>query len=58
MDERVFAGFYGEFSWWGAHVSLFVPIGFEAAVDAADKHVVPEVELPPIVEQWVFYVFL
>lgn len=58
VDEGVLGCTRGELSGGGAHVPLLVPVPLHPSIHAAHQHVVAQVELPPVVEQWVLDVLL
>lgn len=52
------AGFQSVLGTCGANIAVTVPISLHDAVAAVQHHVVPDIELPSLVEQWSFYVLL
>lgn len=42
----------------GPDVAIFIPVSLDAAVDRSDHHIVPDVELSALVQEWLLYVTL
>lgn len=51
VHQVVTAVLDGVFEACGPDVALRIPVAFELAVDARHEHVVPDIELPPVIKE-------